>query len=1828
MLHRKSILTVLLQGLTLLGFLCLTAGTAFAQTITPATGGGAISADNSSGAYTPLTGPVYAEAANGDVGVGTIILNASAGFIFDTGGTAPTVLVTRTSGTGPNSRNINDLASGTSAAITSISTTQITFTVTAASSNNVTNSLTWQNVRVRPSAGTPLASGNITKSGTSTMAGVTTGVTNFGTLTEVAGAMNMLVVVLPGQAFVAGTGATGAPTAQTASSSFVITSIRATDQFVNIVTSYSGAKTLSYNGPGGTPAYTTAVSFTNGASTTTLTTTLRKAETTTMTVTEGAVSGPASSNLTVNPGAYTKMQLLVPGETADPGTASGKIGSPSNQTAGSSFMVTVNAVDADWNLVSSTHTVGITSSDPNATLPANNALVGGTRTFSVILKTAGSRTITATNISDGTKSPSTSPGITVNPGAFEKLQLLVPGETADPGSVTGKTGSPSAQTAGTPFNVTVNAVDAYWNLVSSTNTIQITSSDVNAPSPANNALVAGNQTFSVILKTAGAATVTAVNVTDPSKTSSTSPSVAVNAGAFTKMQLLVPGETADPGSATGKTGTPDPQTAGLNFQVVVQAVDADWNLVSSAHTVRITSSDGTATLPPDAALVAGFRTFDVTLNTAGSATVTASNLTDPAKTADTSPSITVNPAGAGTLTETAGGDAISADNVSGSFVTLTGPVYEEGGSGNIQAGTLTLNAPTGFEFDTGGLAPNLLIQRTAGAGPDANNINGVTSGSTISATSVTSTAITFTILSPSVSGVENSVTWQNIRVRPTFGNPLASGNLTKSGDAVIAGVTGATNFGTLTEVAGAFDNLFVTLPGETFNEGSGNSGTPDAQTAGSAFNIASLTATDQFLNVALTYSGLKTIGYSGPGGEPSYTTSVNFTNGVSTTPLSTTLRRAESAMITASEGSVTGPASSSVTVNPASYTKLQLLVPSESAAPGTAAGKTGSPIGQAAGTSLNVTVRAVDNYFNLVSSTHTIAITASDVYALLPDNAALVGGTQTFSVTFRTAGSWTVTGSNVTDPSKAASTSPSITVDPDAFTKMQLLVPGETADPGSPAGKTGTPIGQAIASPIVATVNAVDANWNLVSSTNTVGITSSDGAANLPANAALVGGTKDFSVTLNTAGSQTITASNITDPTKTASTSPFITVAAVSITPATGGSAISADNTDGAFTSLTGPSYDEAASGDVGTGTITLNAPAGFEFDIGGTAPTVLITRLTGGGNASRNINGIVSGNSVAVSSVTASQITFTVTSASNSGVTCGLTWQNIRVRPTAGTPLASGNITKSGTSGMTGVTAGATNLGTLTEVHGAHTNLVITVPGETFTAGSGNSGMPSSQTAGTAFDLTGIMATDQFLNIVTSYSGAQALSYFGPSGSPTYTTNVNFTNGQSTTTLTTTLTAVETTTLTANDGGVSGPASSLLTVNAPVKTWDGGAATSNWSDDVNWSPDGVPGPLNDVNLTGAVSIVVDADADANNLTLNNSGLNLTIQSGFSLTVAGDYLHQSGTLATASSFPSVSGTVALAGGTVAYTAASGSQTIEALTYQMLIISGGGTKALAGNSTIAGDLLITGGTLDLGSGSLNRLSPGGSIMLSGGATMLVGGNTGGVSGSNFPDNFSTRTLDGTVDFNRAGNQSLPPFVFANLMLSNSGAKTFGTGMTSISGSLSVTGSATADFITNSTTMQYTGSVQTIEAGTYHSLVLGGGAKSTSGNITVNSNFTNSAVTSLGTNTLSVSGTKTNSGTMLFAGAANGVVFGDGTVEYNGTSAQVPAGQIIAVGLYNNLLISNDAVKRVTGGIVHTQSPLTIGVGVMLTVESDGDLQVDGDLENDGTLTNDGLITVGN
>src|SRR5206468_4035698 len=84
---------------------------------------------------------------------------------------------------------------------------------------------------------------------------------------------------------------------------------------------------------------------------------------------------------------------------------------------------------------------------------------------------------------------------------------------------------------------------------------------------------------------------------------------------------------------------------------------------------------------------------------------------------------------------------------------------------------------------------------------------------------------------------------------------------------------------------------------------------------------------------------------------------------------------------------------------------------------------------------------------------------------------------------------------------------------------------------------------------------------------------------------------------------------------------------------------ISADAITGTFTNLTGPVYQEPITTAVQPGNITLDAPAGFVFDTGGVAPTVL---LNGGSNSGRNINNLADGSTIAVT-VTSSNLTINI---------------------------------------------------------------------------------------------------------------------------------------------------------------------------------------------------------------------------------------------------------------------------------------------------------------------------------------------------------------------------------------------------------------------------------------------------------------------------------------------------------------------------------------------------------------------------------------------------------
>ena len=117
-----------------------------------------------------------------------------------------------------------------------------------------------------------------------------------------------------------------------------------------------------------------------------------------------------------------KLQVLMPGETNAPGTATGKIGTPEAQVVGTAVRVTVHAVDANWNIVTyCTDQVNLTSSDTGATsdqgagLPLTGQLAQGTASFNIMFATAGSQTVTASDSSQSTVSSGTGSSTSVTP---------------------------------------------------------------------------------------------------------------------------------------------------------------------------------------------------------------------------------------------------------------------------------------------------------------------------------------------------------------------------------------------------------------------------------------------------------------------------------------------------------------------------------------------------------------------------------------------------------------------------------------------------------------------------------------------------------------------------------------------------------------------------------------------------------------------------------------------------------------------------------------------------------------------------------------------------------------------------------------------------------------------------------------------------------------------------------------------------------------------------------------------------------------------------------------------------------------------------------------------------------------------------------------------------------------------------------------------------------------------------------------------------------------------------------------------------------------------
>ena len=369
-------------------------------------------------------------------------------------------------------------------------------------------------------------------------------------------------------------------------------------------------------------------------------------------------------------------------------------------------------------------------------------------------------------------------------------------------------------------------------------------------------------------------------------------------------------------------------------------------------------------------------------------------------------------------------------------------------------------------------------------------------------------------------------------------------------------------------------------------------------------------------------------------------------------------------------------------------------------------------------------------------------------------------------------------------------------------------------------------------------------------------------------------------------------------------------------------------------------------------------------------------------------------------------------------------------------------------------------------------------------------------------------------------------------------------------------------------------------TVVATVLVWDGGAGTHNWEDANNWNPNGVPTSNNNVNLVGADSININAADSVKSITLNNSALIVTIMSGGSLSVGGDLSMAAGTFNIRTSFPSVIGSVNLSGGTLGYTA-TGAQGVAAQSYYNLNLTGTGARTFAtGTTHIAGDMIVGGVTADATTNSTTiNYNGGGSqavgpinyynLSLSNSGTKTIAAGMVGVagafsvSGSASADATSNAT---TVDYDGSGSQTVLAINYHHLSLSNSGTKTFDAGTTGIAGNLTVSGSASADAVTNGTTIDYNG-----------------GSSQTVGAI----NYSNLTLSNNGTKTFSA-GTTGIAGTLAVTGFASANAIANyTTVDYDGSSNQT----VGAVNYYN-LTLSNSGTKTFASGTTGIEGVLSI------------------------------------
>ena len=348
-------------------------------------------------------------------------------------------------------------------------------------------------------------------------------------------------------------------------------------------------------------------------------------------------------------------------------------------------------------------------------------------------------------------------------------------------------------------------------------------------------------------------------------------------------------------------------------------------------------------------------------------------------------------------------------------------------------------------------------------------------------------------------------------------------------------------------------------------------------------------------------------------------------------------------------------------------------------------------------------------------------------------------------------------------------------------------------------------------------------------------------------------------------------------------------------------------------------------------------------------------------------------------------------------------------------------------------------------------------------------------------------------------------------------------------------------------------------------------------------------------------------------------------------------------------------------------------------YGHLIISGSGTKTLAGTAVVAGNLTVSAGTFDLGSNTINRLAAGGTLTVSNGAALKIGGT------NTIPTNYTAHSIGATSTIEYGGTTQSVIVLnsaqnYGHLTISGSGTKTLA-GTNNVAGDLMVSagtfdlGSFTANrtiaggtltispgaalkiggtntfpsnysthSIAATSTVEYSGTTQSVavlnSAQDYGHLIISGsatktlaGAENTVGNLTISA-----GIFTANNFNMAVGGTWTDNATFTA---------GTGTVTLNGSGAQNISGSSTTA--FYNLTVTKAGGTATAAIVFNVDNNLNLTQGI-LTIESTsayifknlnsssgttfnqtpatpGSLYVTGDLAIDGTynaLYNSSLI----